>query len=548
MKLIKFSLKYIFQYRLSFIALLVFFMVKAIIVIILPYMSGIFIDCLIEQPTLKIIYGFAIIYGVVALIQILILYFSAILQTYVYSNASIKLIFDMVEHMQNLPISFYTNKDTTYFAHRIQNDSNAVITFVLTNALDFISNILSIGGTFFIIIKVSSHMFIVYIIALIIYLIQYIFTKKRLYSSSQKIRELESNFFSILLKQFKHLKFIKIFNLRENFKVKLKKTYESVYRAALRLQKVMCLFQSNQIIVSTIFKIILLLFGGVQFINGRITIGIFSILLSYIGVIMNSVVYFANLGQSYVGALVCYNRLQELIKLEKESNGTKVIDQINTIEVQSLSYGYNGNLLVRNLNFIFKKGKIYCICGANGVGKTTFCDIIFGLNQEYEGKVMYNCSVDLRELDMFKVRNELCSCISQDVLLYEDTILNNILLNKKNVNIKEIKKLAEQIGLFHERNAKCCLSFDYLVDDNSENLSGGERQKIALLRSFIGGEDLIIYDEPTSYLDNSSVKFFIEKIQEMKHQNKILIIISHDKSLQKFCDVCINLENYKQID
>lgn len=314
----------------------------------------------------------------------------------------------------------------------------------------------------------------------------------------------------------------------------------------MKLQKVMCIFQSNQIIISTLFKIVLLLFGGIQVINGNISIGIFSTLLGYLGVVLNSVVYFANLGQSYVSTLVSYNRLKELFNLSEETNGKEILTHIETISIQNLSYGYNGNFLIQKFNYLFEKGKIYCICGANGVGKTTFLDILVGLNQEYIGEILYNQNKNLINIDHYKMREQLCCYVSQDILLYEDSIINNILINRSDISRREVETLAKQIGLFQESNLNTCLTLDYIINDNKENLSGGERQKIALLRSFITIKDLIIYDEPTSYLDSKAKKFFIGKLIEMKDQNRIIIVITHDNELSKYCDDVIDLEYFKK--
>lgn len=195
---------------------------------------------------------------------------------------------------------------------------------------------------------------------------------------------------------------------------------------------------------------------------------------------------------------------------------------------------------------MFEKGKIYCICGANGVGKTTFLDILVGLNQEYIGEILYNQNKNLINIDHYKMREQLCCYVSQDILLYEDSIINNILINRSDISRREVETLAKQIGLFQESNLNTCLTLDYIINDNKENLSGGERQKIALLRSFITIKDLIIYDEPTSYLDSKAKKFFIGKLIEMKDQNRIIIVITHDNELSKYCDDVIDLEYFKK--
>ena len=541
MKLIRCTFKYILKYYPTFIVLILSAMIRAVIAIILPFLSGSFIDQLLADTNVKTIYTYAGIYVFIALIQIVSIYTTSILQTSLFSNASFNLTDDITKHMQRLPLHFYTNKDITYLCHKIQNDANTIISFGLNNALDLIVNIVSMIGTFYIVMSLNSFMFFIFIAALLIYLVQYAVTKKILYSSTQSVREIEAHYFSTLQSQLKNLKLIKIFNKISFFKNKLYGDYNKLYKSRLKLQKVSCLFQSNQIIISSIFRVVLIVFGGFQFINGNISIGNFSVLLSYLGLIMNSAIFFANLGQVYVSALVSFNRIQELDKIEEERGGTNTIEQITSIDVSNLSYGYDKKMLIKNFSCSFEKGKIYCLSGMNGIGKSTFLDIISGLYQSYEGTVLYNQRYDIKNLDMYFIREDLCSFVSQDALLYEDSIYNNIILGSKTDNRNKVVELAEEIGLFIEKENS--LTLDYFIDNNRDNLSGGEKQKINLLRSFIEDRDLFVFDEPTSFLDNPSREIFMRKVKELKAASKIIIIITHDIELQNMCDIIINLEN-----
>ncbi|WP_191973620.1 ABC transporter ATP-binding protein [Paraclostridium bifermentans] len=537
-------MKYILKHKLVFFVLILFSILDSIILAILPYISGKLIDNLLAAPKMKTIYIFALVYIVITIIQLISQYLQTVSQTRLTAHASMALNCDVINHMQKLPLSFFGDKDMVYYNQRIYSDSSAVISFAVSTVVQFMSNILSTVLTLYIVAKINTKICIFFFIAILVYTIQYVFTKKILYSSTQQFKERQAEFYSILFEQMSNLRLIKVLNAFEFFKSRLDTSFLKLYKTIIKSQKVMYTFKGSQLLLTSIARVFLLIFAGIQFLNGKITIGMLSVLLSYLSTVINSATYFVELGKNYVTNLVSYNRLKELEDIEEEPNGEKNLDVIENISLTDIHYGYDNNKLVKNLNIKFDKGKIYCIYGPNGIGKSTLADLVLGLHHNYSGKVLINDQFILNELDMYKMREKLCYYASQHPLLFNDTIYNNIMVNISNIDKADIEMMADKLGLFSRKDSN--LSFEYIINENGTNLSGGECQKISLIRSFLSKRDVIIYDEPTSYLDTASKKFFVDKIHELKNFNEsIIIIITHDETLKQICDKFINLEEYK---
>ncbi len=176
----------------------------------------------------------------------------------------------------------------------------------------------------------------------------------------------------------------------------------------------------------------------------------------------------------------------------------------------------------------FDKGNIYCICGENGTGKTTLLDLLTGLYiDEYKGEILYN-NVNLKDIDMKKQRAVNISMIEQNPYVFEGTIEENIYLTKSYSNKKYSHRvLDKKLGNIY---------------NNGDGISGGEKQKIGILRMLSKDSDVIMLNEPTSALDQESKKRVLEILKEIKKE-KIIILISHDKEVEKFADYVINMSS-----
>lgn len=212
----------------------------------------------------------------------------------------------------------------------------------------------------------------------------------------------------------------------------------------------------------------------------------------------------------------------------RANNYNILLDHINSIDIEKLSFSYNNNQkILKQVNLHIKKGEPTVIIGANGSGKTTLIKCICGIYKEQEGKIYYNNQI----LDNFLIKDK-CSVIFQDFQLYATTIANNIIPEDINSEEKErrVIEALSIVGLYDKirklKNGIYTEVSHEFEDDDAISLSGGECQKIAIARAIAKNSDIIILDEPTSSLDFISEKKMFELLNKI-FKDKILIYVTH---------------------
>ena len=260
---------------------------------------------------------------------------------------------------------------------------------------------------------------------------------------------------------------------------------------------------------------------------------------------MTSVRYFFSLGKSVQETRVSYERLNGIMSMPVETVGKIELNKIETICTKSLSLSENNKTIVSDLNVSFETGHIYSICGFNGSGKSTFINLLIGLYvDEYKGDILIN-NLSLQEIDMYSLRRRSMGIFEQNPVLFEDTISYNIQLNQDELNAENIIQAIDILGLRDFLN-NLPQGLDTFLHENASNISGGEKQKIALLRAIIKNPDVLLLDEPTSALDTITTKRLIEYLISIKEE-KIIIVVSHNDEVSQIADKTIWLEGGKQV-
>lgn len=269
--------------------------------------------------------------------------------------------------------------------------------------------------------------------------------------------------------------------------------------------------------------------------NNRMTIGNFIIIKGYYTVLLSLINGFLSLGKSYQETLTSYDRLIEILDIPKEPNGDKLLKRIDSIELQDISFSFDEKMIFDRFSYKFQKGNIYLINGLNGVGKSTLINIICGLYlNSYEGNIFYN-EENIKNLDLYAIRKILFGIVEQESLLLNTTLYDNLTYGIDNVQRDLVDYWCDKLNL-----KSLDLEENILLTNKKINISGGEKQKIALVRVFIKNSNILIMDEPTSALDINSINILNETINKVK-ADKIIIIISHDDSMKLNADYIISL-------
>lgn len=206
---------------------------------------------------------------------------------------------------------------------------------------------------------------------------------------------------------------------------------------------------------------------------------------------------------------------------------------------KSFGKDHNERKIFENFSFTISKGDMVAIMGKSGSGKTTLLNIIGGLESIDKGTYLFNGKdvSKFNEKELLQFRRKNISFVFQNfALINEYSVMDNILLPLKYRyrNIDK-KKLADARELLDK------LDIAYVLDQKIDNLSGGEKQRIAIARSLISNTSVILADEPTGALDEQNGHMIMELFKQMKNMGKTIIIVTHDIDVAKKCDYIINI-------
>ena len=242
-------------------------------------------------------------------------------------------------------------------------------------------------------------------------------------------------------------------------------------------------------------------------------------------------------------SLVSVDEIQKNMNYKNNSNledDLKNLKQleIKSFEVKNLSFSYNEKKLLQNLNFSFTKGELLGIFGPSGSGKTTLINLLMGFINPQEGKILIN-NQELKTITN-EWQNSL-AYIPQNVCIIKSTIKENIVFENEESKIDEERfNYSIEQSRLNDFVSNLEKKYNTEVLEDGKNLSGGQKQRIAIARAIYHNKNILIMDEPTSFLDQDLINSFWEYVNEIK-SNYSIILVSHDLNLKKICDKIIQL-------
>ncbi len=328
---------------------------------------------------------------------------------------------------------------------------------------------------------------------------------------------------------FETIQYNKVYTVKEKLKAETKSLTESSYRKAQ--------FQININFLTTVLynlSIIIFILFATNLIADINTI--IALTALYI-VSFTPILYMGNLASTLSQTMSAGTRFINLLETEEETEkrGKKV--DFNNLTIKNLTFYYGENKIIENLSFVAKKGEIIGISGESGSGKSTLAKLIMKFLPVNDGEILID-GVDIKNIDTKHFR-ENSSIIMQESYLFNSSLENNVTIFDKNIN-KE--KLLESFDNTNLTNFVSSLKKGTreIIGERSSNVSSGQKQRIATSRSLYNNSKLLILDEATSNIDIFSEIELLKTLEKIK-EDKIILIISHNKSTLSICDKIVQL-------
>ena len=247
--------------------------------------------------------------------------------------------------------------------------------------------------------------------------------------------------------------------------------------------------------------------------------------------------------------LIDNSNLEEIKKgklIETNNNNLKEMDNVSNklLELKKISFQFiskesSVETKIKNVNFDIKKNSFFGIIGKSGSGKSTLLNIICGLIEPLSGKILYRD----QNISQFKEKwLTKIGYVSQEVKLFDETILNNLTMFDNNYNDKEKINNVLKVLKLDTFVSSLPRKLETIIGSEGIELSVGQKQRIGIARALIRDPEILILDESTNSLDQKTEEEIIDFLIKLK-KNKTIIFVTHDQELSKICDDIINLDH-----
>lgn len=526
----KMAYKIIKPYILKQIMALILMISSTILSLLTPFIVKQIIDVSIANRDLNSLYKNIVIFIVIFVITQLL----SIIQTYLFTYIGEKILYDLRMNLYRKvsikDITFFNKVQSGEIMARLLNELPEVGNLFTVTIVSIINQVVTFITTIIIMSYINTTiMLLTLALTPFIYVIIKYYNPK--YKQANKmIMEGYSNINNVLhenLYNINLIKSLKIYNYGELRLSRALHKYIKYKYGYLFISTVNAIFLS---IIYFIPSLVIIFYGGYLAIKGHLTIGSIVALNSYAEYIFAPIKALTNINIGLQKSLTAFNRYLDIIKDEDDEDNVDKkcinIDGVKKgIDIKALSFSYDKNKdIFKNFNLSVKMGDVVQIKGVNGSGKSTFINLLSGILKPDKGIVTYD-DVPVNYIDKCCMRKVL-GVVPQNVYLFDDTIRNNINLGKS-IPDSIIVELSNQLG-FDDVICSNQINLDTIITNNGGNLSGGQRQKICILRALILNADILILDEVSTFLDVNSKQNLYRYLDKNK-EDKIIFIISHEK-------------------
>jgi ABC-type bacteriocin/lantibiotic exporter with double-glycine peptidase domain len=522
------------EYYRSGLRWLIAFVIVVILHKVVTITSPIILQKLIDSFTLKHsqsdFYHYGTYFIIVNLLFILLLVFRNILDNKIIIDATAQLKLRIMEKIPRLKSLDLDNLSLGYFLQIINDDVDNTASLIINDFTIFISNLFY---TVFIVIYLAQTNLLLSLITFAIFPIfvvssKLLIPKLQLYRS--KIIEKEQILSNLVEETYDGASEIKIFKGYSIVSNKGKNVLHDLKTQVMKYVRLDVLY--DYFLTTGLLNLgnaLVYVVGGYLVLSGDVTIGNITLFTIYFSHLWNSVEFFQMFFKNYKVKLVSVNRINDIMVMEDEfakqehSENATQLGSLEQLSLTDVSFFFDkDNCILKDINLVIKRFDKIGILGTNGSGKTTIAKIIVSILEPTAGEIKYN-DISYQKLKKEDIREKIL-LFSAEPIVFGGNLSDNF------IDPKVIDDKNFSADLYQH------------IDFKGKNLSSGEKKYLQLMRGKSKKPEIIVFDEPLNYIDESKKKSFIDYLR-YDASNTTVVLISHDVSVLSECDIVYKLEN-----
>ncbi len=508
------------SYKKPLLMVIIVMMVNLGVSYLFPFYTKYIIDHVILGKRLDILLRNIVLFSVLGIVSFIVSsgyrYLISRLQETVFADSLITLY----DRVMRAPLKLIQEQGIGHWINRIFQDSANVRMILTQSILPGVYDLIVLVTSFVILLWIDHTVALVCVIASLLIILNVFKISQKIERLNKQIIDISDRTSNALVESLNGIETIKLFAYESEDHLNKKGIFTEQKNTTIKAHLVGNLMSIiNQTIqVFTLAAILLIL--GFRISKGLMTIGDF-ILVNYLYTrFLTSVESFISLSINYAADKLYIDRVMELKGLVHEESGRLSIPSpIESLSFQGVSFSYKNRRIVSNATFTLDRANIYSVVGRSGIGKTTlFIGLLSLLHRDYTGEIRLN-DMDIKELDLKGLRDAVTS-VNQEPFMFCGSIIDNIRKFISALDPDRLAKLLQRFNIDRDGNKQ--------INEKGSNISIGEKQRIAFIRSILRKSDIYVFDEISSAQDLVNRNLIVSDIKALRDQGKLIIYISHD--------------------
>ena len=444
---------------------------------------------------------------------------------------------DVFDQLEKLPFCFYDTNRTGKIMSRATTDLFEITELAHHGPEDFSIAVLTILGSFFLLLKIRWELALIVIISLPIMIFIVITSRRGFSKTSVKVKETTAEINASLESSISGIRVTKGF-VNEDFERERFSSHNLEYSKAKQNRfRYMALFHSNIDLCNNMLSLLVLAVGGYFIMKGKMTLPDLIAANLFIASFTAPIRKLTNFVEQFITGMAGFNRFLEIMRTEPEPadapDAVEILSARGNISFKDVSFSYTEDFpVLSGVNLDIHAGEKFALVGASGGGKSTICNLIPRFYEITGGQILLD-GIDIRHIKKSSLRAQI-GIVQQDVFLFAGTIRENIAYGKPDATDAEIEAAARRAEI-HEDIMKMPNGYDSVVGERGIKLSGGQKQRVSIARCFLKNPPILILDEATSALDTATEIKIQHSFDELA-KGRTTLVIAHRLSTIKNAD------------
>ncbi|MDR0840166.1 MAG: ABC transporter ATP-binding protein/permease [Christensenellaceae bacterium] len=454
---------------------------------------------------------------------------------------------DMFEHLQKLPFAFFDENKTGVIMSRMINDLFDISELAHHGPEDVFISAVMLLGSFAVLASIDLALTLIVFIAVPFVIWFAVHTRKHMRDAFAATREQTAEINASVETAIAGVRVSRAYTGEAYEASRFAQANSLFMRARAAAYRVMGWFYSGTGLLTDLLYLLVLLFGGVFFMRGRIDAGDFAAYLLYITMFLKPINKFITLFEQLQSGMTGFARFVEVMDEPIEQEDASALDAgtlCGEIRFDHVSFQYRSSdaadaqsHVITDLSLTIPVGRTLALVGPSGGGKTTLCNLIPRFYDVDFGGISID-GLDIRTLKRSALRRNI-GIVAQDVFLFSGTIRENIAYGDLNATDEQVIEAAKRANI-HEYILTLAQGYNTDVGERGIKLSGGQKQRIAIARVFLKNPAILILDEATSALDNHT-EMLIQRALTDLAKGRTCIVVAHRLSTIKNADEIVVL-------